>query len=151
MAQEGFNSIKSKRMKDLVLKLDLMKAYDTVYWTFVFLLLLQIGLPLEITNWIMVCVSSANLIFLINGAHSSFFNFLRVLVQGCPLSLLLFLLVVEGLNKLIEKSKLDNKINGAKLQITSQLHTYYLWMMFCSFVKHQRWNGMFLKNFGVII
>ena len=75
VAQEGFHSIKSKRMKDLVLKLDLMKAYDRVYWTFICLLLLQIGLPLEITNWIMVCVSSANLIFLINGAHSSFFNF----------------------------------------------------------------------------
>ena len=34
---------------------------------------------------------------------------------GFPLSPLLFLLVIDGLNKLIKKAKLEGNINGIKL------------------------------------
>jgi hypothetical protein len=97
VAQEALHNIKTKKSKALVLKLDMMKAYDRVDWSFLRLVLLQIGLGLEATDWIMGCVRSTNFFVLVNGNPSGFFKGSRGLRQGCPLSPLLFLLIVEGL------------------------------------------------------
>jgi hypothetical protein len=53
VVQEVLHSIKVKNKKALVLKLDLVKAYDRVDWDFLRLVLLQIGLSLEamIGSW----------------------------------------------------------------------------------------------------
>jgi hypothetical protein len=56
--QETLHSTKTKKSKALILKLDLIKAYDRVDWSFLSLVLLQIGINLEATDWIMGCVSS---------------------------------------------------------------------------------------------
>lgn len=56
VVKEGIHSIKVKKFSSLVLKIDLNKAYDRVDWTFLRLVLLQIGLNLRITKWIMGCV-----------------------------------------------------------------------------------------------
>ena len=44
ITQEVLHSIKSKNSNVLVLKLDLVKAFDRVNWTFLRLLLIQIGI-----------------------------------------------------------------------------------------------------------
>ena len=51
----------------------------------------------------MGCVSSANYSILVNGNPTSFFSASRGLRQGCPLSPLLFLLIAEGLSRLIKE------------------------------------------------
>lgn len=103
VAQEGLHSIKTKKLKSLVLKLDLVEAYDRVSCDFLRLVLLEIGLSLEATKWIMGCVSSAN--FFSFGDWRSYSNFRssRGLRWGCPMSPLLFLLIVEGLSRLITR------------------------------------------------
>ena len=55
----------------------------------------------------MACVTTPNFAILINGSPTSFFRSSRGLRQGCPLSPLLFLLIIEGLNKLIIKARED--------------------------------------------
>ena len=91
IAQETIHSIKLKNKKALVLKLDLIKAYDRVDWNFLRCILIQIGLPVEVTNWIMACIPLENFSILINGFPTSFFKCSRELSQGCHLSpLLLF-------------------------------------------------------------
>ena len=52
----------------------------------------------------MVCVSYEKFSVLINGSPTSFFKSSRGLRQGCPISPLLFLLMIEGINRLIFKS-----------------------------------------------
>ena len=74
MAQEGLHSIETKKLKALILKMDLVKAYDRVNLNFLRLVLLQIGLPLNVTNWIMGNVSSTYFSVLINGNPTNFFK-----------------------------------------------------------------------------
>jgi hypothetical protein len=50
VVHESLHSIKLKNIKALVLKLDLIKAYDRVHWGFLGLVLLQVGLSLEATD-----------------------------------------------------------------------------------------------------
>jgi hypothetical protein len=55
-AHECLHNIKTKKLKALILKLDLKKAYDCITWDFLRLTLLQTGFGLLTTNWIMSCV-----------------------------------------------------------------------------------------------
>jgi len=74
VVQEVLHSIKVKNIKALVLKLDLIKAYDRVDWGFLRLVLFQVGLRLEATYWILGCVTSTNFVVLINGRPTNFFK-----------------------------------------------------------------------------
>ena len=66
-------------------------------------------------NWILGCISSANFAILVNGSPSRFFTASRGIRQGCPLSHLLFILVIEGLSLLIEDAKANGRIRGIKI------------------------------------
>ena len=46
ITQEVLHSVNSKNKAAIILKLDLSKAFDRVKWTFIRLLLIQIGVPL---------------------------------------------------------------------------------------------------------
>jgi len=89
--------------------LDLKKSYDRLSWNFLRLLLIQIGLKWEVAQWIMGCVTSSNYAVLVNGVPICFFKGKRGLRQGCPLSPLLFLLVVEAFSRMIKN--LASKVN----------------------------------------
>jgi len=66
------------------------------------------------TKWLMSCVTSANFTVLINGETSPFFHSGRGMRQGCPLSLLLFLLIMEGLSLQLKKGQVEGKLTGVK-------------------------------------
>ena len=68
--QECLHSIKTKNLDALILKMDLVKAYDKVTW--VFLILLQIGVPLVFVDWMMVCIRYDCFVLLINGFPSKY-------------------------------------------------------------------------------
>lgn len=63
------HSIKTKKMRAAILKVDLVKSYDRVDWNFLRLILLQIGFLR-----IMGCISSANFVVLVNGVPTPFFR-----------------------------------------------------------------------------
>jgi hypothetical protein len=114
VAQECLHNIKSKKLKALVLKLDLQKAYDCVNWDFLRMVLLKTGIGLMLTNWIMSCVNTTSFVILVNGGPTSFFKSGRRLRQGFPLSPLLFILVMEGLSLMLKQAQEDGKISGVK-------------------------------------
>jgi hypothetical protein len=72
IAQECLHTAKSKKLSTIILKLDLKKAYDKVSWKFLRMLLIQIGLKWEVTQWIMACITSVNMAILINGSPTDF-------------------------------------------------------------------------------
>ena len=73
IVQEALHTVKTKDTCALILKLDLVKAFDQVNWSFIRLILIQIGVPLLAVNWIMACLTSSTFAVLFNGTPSKFF------------------------------------------------------------------------------
>eukprot|EP00253_Pinus_taeda_P003035 PITA_03035 len=117
VAQEVIHSVKMKKNKGAVLKIDLSKAYDRISWLYLRMLLTHVGFSYPFVSWIMGCITNVSFAVLVNGAASSFFNSQRGLRQGCPLSPLLFLLVAEGLSRLIHKARREEKVKGIEVEI----------------------------------
>lgn len=63
----------------------------------------------------MGCITSVKFVVLINGGPTYFFSGTRGIRHGCPISPLFFLLVVEGLSKLIGQAKEEGRLNGVKV------------------------------------
>lgn len=53
-----------------ILKINIEKAYDQVYWPFLFSTLVQFGFHLRFVAWIRACIHNFNLVLLINGSPS---------------------------------------------------------------------------------
>eukprot|EP00253_Pinus_taeda_P031439 PITA_31439 len=123
-AQEAIHSIWTKHLKSILLKIDLSKAFDRVSWLYIKMILIHLGFPHQLITWIMACITSPTYSILINGAASHFFHSERGLRQGCPLSPLLFLLVMEALSRLICSPKREGSIRG--LKITEECYLTHL-------------------------
>ena len=115
ITQKCLHSTKSKIPKTLVLKMDLAKVSNKVDRGFLRLVLMQIGVPLDVTNWILAYVSLDIFSIIINASPCQFFSSSQGPRKGCPLLLLLFLLVIKGFRRLISKAKLKGKFSGMKV------------------------------------
>jgi hypothetical protein len=126
VTQECIHSIKTKKLQAILLKLDLKKAFDCVNWNFLHLILIQSGFGTITTNWIMGCISSATLAVLINGEATKAFHCERGLRQGCSLSPLLFILILEGLSILLKNKQAEGLLKGVKVAgLTYILHILF--------------------------
>ena len=137
----------------MVLKLDLVKAFDQINWSYLRLILLQIGIPLSGVNWIMGCLTSVNFAILINGSPSHFFIASRGIRKGSPLSPLLFILVIEGLNLLLNDARLKGRIRGIQISANVTL-THLLFVddvILFGFVTIDEWRDfdILLDTFSV--
>jgi len=90
-----------KKHKGMILKVDVSKAFDRANCLYIRLLLTHIGFPFAYIKWIMSCIKDISYSVLLNGVATSFFLLERGLRQGCPLSPLLFLLIMEVLRRAI--------------------------------------------------
>lgn len=113
--QEIIHSIQSKQIEALLMKIDLRKVYDCIDWAFLCMLLMKIGLSNMSIEWIMGCISNAHFFVLINGKPTRFFTTGRGLKQGCALSPLLFILVMDYLSLKIHRAIRDGFFKGIKI------------------------------------
>lgn len=89
----GYN--RKQKVKKVSFKIDLQKAYDTVNWDFLMIILKKFGLHHKMVNWIMTCVTTTKFSISINGDRVGYFKGGRGLRQGDPISPYLFTLVME--------------------------------------------------------
>ena len=95
-------------------------------------------------QWINTCISTVQFSALVNGSPEGFFGSSRGLRQGDPLSPLLFLLVMEVLSKLFQKTKeagliwgfLTGSIGGSEVRISHLLFADDT-IVFCDAVPEQ--------------
>jgi hypothetical protein len=85
-------------------KLDLEKAFDHVNWDFLFYILRRTGFGPKWRKWILACISTARFSILIDGSPHGFFDSSRGLHQGDPLSLLLFVLVMDASSRMLSRA-----------------------------------------------
>jgi hypothetical protein len=73
VAQEALHSIKSHKLKGVVINIDLSKSYDRFKWLYIRMLLTHLGFKLPFINWIMSCILIVSFVVLINGETSTLF------------------------------------------------------------------------------
>ena len=86
---------KIKKHPCIILLVDFEKAFDSINWTFLKHVLQKYGFGKNFQKWIATLYSEIESCVSNNGHMSSFFKLSKGVRQGCPISALLFLLVVE--------------------------------------------------------
>ncbi|VFQ85187.1 unnamed protein product [Cuscuta campestris] len=102
LAKELINGIdEGKRGGNVIIKLDMSKAFDRVSWSYLEKVLCLFGFSRAAISVLMRFTKKAYLSLLINGTQSKFFSPSRGLKQGDPLSPLLFNIASEGFSRSI--------------------------------------------------
>ncbi|XP_027152134.1 uncharacterized protein LOC113752202 [Coffea eugenioides] len=104
LAQELVADIKkSNRGGNVVIKLDMMKAYDRVSWPFLLQVLRYFGFSETWIDMIWRLISNIWFSVLVNGGSHGFFKSSRGLRQGDPISPALFVIGAELLSRALNK------------------------------------------------
>ncbi|XP_057809051.1 uncharacterized protein LOC131023524 [Salvia miltiorrhiza] len=101
---EAIAEAKKRGKGRIVFKIDFAKAYDSVEWDFLDIMMDRLNFDPLWRKWIRGCISSASANVLVNGSPSGEFSLERGLRQGDPLSPFLFLIAAEGLHSLISRA-----------------------------------------------
>ncbi|MDD0160935.1 reverse transcriptase domain-containing protein, partial [Shigella flexneri] len=79
------NYHRNSRPPRCAIKVDILKAYDTVDWDFILHALSAFNFPASLVSWIRCCITSPMFSISINGELAGFFPSNRGLRQGDPL------------------------------------------------------------------
>eukprot|EP00253_Pinus_taeda_P009559 PITA_09559 len=115
LSNEVIHSLKILKKPGMILKLDLSKAFDKLSWECIHQMLLAFGFNATWTRWIMNLISSPCFSVLLNVSPSVPFRPSRGIRQGDPLSPFLFVLMAEGLSRLLHHAISSQAIKGIVL------------------------------------
>jgi len=140
LAFEAINCIDKRQFGgNVALKVDISKAFDTLDWNFLIVVLTQFGFSSVFTQWILSILQSARLSILINAKAVGFFSCFRGVRQGDPLSPLLFCLAEEVLNRAISVARSGGRISPMVFARGIAFPTHILYaddiMIFCTGTK----------------
>ncbi|CAL5070105.1 unnamed protein product [Urochloa decumbens] len=102
--EQAAKTLHRKNKASLLLKLDISKAFDTVEWPFLLQVLQGLGFTTRWRDWIALLVSTASTKVLLNGEPGRLIRNARGLRQGDPLSPMLFILLMEMLQRLFKQA-----------------------------------------------
>jgi hypothetical protein len=94
---------KQRKKKSIVLKLDFRKVFDTVSWDCIFKTLQNRGFDRKWLKWFHMLTKSAKTVIPLNGVPGPWIQIKRGLRQGDLLSPLIFILIVDILQKVIQR------------------------------------------------
>ena len=88
-----------------MINIDLKKAFDSVDHDFLFKIMKKMGFSQLFINWIKILYNGIEITVLINGHLGNYFNINRGVRQGCPLSMILYVISQEPLYQAIKQTK----------------------------------------------
>eukprot|EP00253_Pinus_taeda_P006873 PITA_06873 len=106
------HSLHSRKEAGMLMQLDLSKAYDKVSWSYLEAVLETFGFSKQWIKWVLALIKSPRYSILVNGAPSAPLSPSKGIRQGDPLSPFLFVILMEGLSRLIAKKKAEGQIRG---------------------------------------
>ncbi|CAL1383881.1 unnamed protein product [Linum trigynum] len=125
-ALHHFKNHKRGRRRDMMLKLDMKKAYDMVDWDCLEALLEKYGFEDRWCKWVSTCIRSVKFSILFNGEATDLFTLSRGIRQGDPLSPFLFILMSNALTFFIDKEVAQEHLKGIKLNSRCPTNTHCL-------------------------
>ena len=108
------------KFQSAVINLDWSKAFDRVDMRFVFKVLEKMGMSPEFLSYIKLLYEKAESCCLINGNLGRYFKLERGVRQGCPLSMLLYVIFQEPLYRALNMANEIKPLlmpNGSKLKM----------------------------------
>lgn len=125
LAQELVQSIDRRvRGHNMVIKLDMQKAFDRVSWEFLARVLYKFGFSFQFVELILNNFRGAWFSVLVNGSPVGFFQASRGLKQGDPLSPFLFILLLESFSRRLNRQVREGFIQPYILPRGSPLITH---------------------------
>ncbi|GJY46578.1 RNA-directed DNA polymerase, eukaryota [Tanacetum coccineum] len=123
---ELFQWCKSKKKQSFIFKVDFEKAYDSVRWDYLDDVLRKFGFGERWCGWIQECLRSSWGSVIVNGSPMEEFQFFKGLKQGNPLSLFIFILIMESLHISFQRAVNAGMFKGIVLDSSMQLsHIFY--------------------------
>ena len=116
LIQDVIDYFENENIEGAILFLDFQKAFDTVNHDFLIQVLETFNFGNSFIKWVKTIYCNAESCLANNGWTSKPFHIQKGIRQGCPLSALLFLLVVEILGDRIR----HNKSDGLEIKIKNQ-------------------------------
>ena len=94
-----------------LISIDQEKAFDRINWNYLFNIMIKMGIPDKIIQWIELLYNNPRSCIIVNNFIGSPISIKRGIRQGCPLSPLLYSICAEGLASLIRNNKDFNGFN----------------------------------------
>lgn len=138
----------SKHMKDIVVKLDPSKVFDTVEWPFILHVMELLAFPSHLITLIHKCLTSTSLVVRYNHTKIVYFHPLRGLHQWDPLSSFLFILCIKGLSTMIKHSHINNRWQALiiKKQMSNIIHLAFVDDILLFYQGTNDGNAQFLRG-----
>ena len=129
---DGVKYIKDKKMTGMLLLIDFEKAFDSLEWDYLKLILTAHNFGPEFISGFSTLYANSNSCVINNGFFTNFFDISRSCRQGDPLSPYLFILAVELLAGAIRNSHSIHGLRLSQTEIRISMYaddTYYFWMV----------------------
>ncbi|WVZ54094.1 LOW QUALITY PROTEIN: hypothetical protein U9M48_004954 [Paspalum notatum var. saurae] len=108
LVQQMARALHNTKEPHVLLKLDISKAFDSVSWSFLIEVMTHVGFGPRWRNLICLLLCTSSTRILVNGDPGESIKHQRGLRQGDPLSPMLFILVMEALNSLMNFATANN-------------------------------------------
>jgi hypothetical protein len=94
-----------RKISSALAKIDIAKAFDTLSWGYLLSIMSRMGFSRRWLDWICLSLSTASTRIVVNGTPGRLICHARGLRQGDPLSPMLFVIAMEGLNQLLKAAE----------------------------------------------
>ncbi len=122
LVMDIFDYCEQENKPGALILLDYQKAFDTIEWKFMFEVLRKFNFGEDFIRWINIMYTKPTFSVKNNGWLSKKTYMTRGIRQGCPLSALLFIIVVEILGV---KLRANNSIKGFQFDVKEHKLSQY--------------------------